>query len=293
VKILFTADLHMSRATRETILERLDEWVRRFEPGALVVAGDLSTAGQAEEIFAGLRTCFRNGPIAVCLGNHDFWLRDSVRSEFRTLDEVIERCWEPSATRYDITLLEVASMLLEDVALVGGYGHYDLGFRVPRLAYDGISVRNEHYFSGTPPAESFLRWRDFQFMPAGLDLFAVADGQVEGVRSRLKASATARNIVVLHTPPMEELLGIPGLPERPLDDSPSLYAFFRAYLGNKGMGEMLDGFRDRILSVVCGHTHRVAGPLELNGCIGVNIGSDYGDPKGALYDTCSNGWRRI
>jgi Icc-related predicted phosphoesterase len=274
-------------------LERLNGWIRRFQPEALVVAGDLSTAGQAEEVFASLRACFRHGPIAICLGNHDFWLLGSVRREFQTLDQVIERCWAPAALRHDITLLDLDNALLGDVALVGGYGHYDLGFRVPRLAYEGISVLNKHYFLGTPPAESLLSWRDFHFMPAGLDLFAVADGQVEGIRSRLKTSSSTRNIVILHTPPFEELLGIPRLPEGGLDHPPSPYAFFRAYLGNRAMGEMLDGFRDRVCSIVCGHTHRVAGPLELNGWVGVNIGSDYGDPRGALYDTVLDRWMRV
>ena len=41
--------------------------------------------------------------------------------------------------------------------------------------------------------------------------------------------------------------------------------------------------------MVCGHTHRRAGPLNLAGMIGINIGSDYGAPKGALFSSDSIG----
>lgn len=293
MRILFTADLHLLRATRGPILEKLSLWIRRYEPDAIVIAGDISSATQAEEVFASLRTCFPKGQIIVCLGNHDFWLHDSVRNDFRSLEEVIESFWEPAAELHDITLLDVESDQLDDVAIVGGYGHYDLGFCVPNLIYDGIGVRNEHYLSGKPPIDTPLRWRDFQFMPDGIDLMQVAGNQVDRIRSRIVSSGSSRIIVVLHTPPMEDLLGIPPLHGHVLEESPSPYAFFRAYLGNRAMGEMLDGFRDRLTGVVCGHTHRIAGPKELDGATGVNIGSDYGDPRAVLYDSSLDQWRRI
>jgi Icc-related predicted phosphoesterase len=293
VKFLFTADLHLLRATREPILERLSGWIRQYKPGALVVAGDLSSAAQADEVFECLRGCFPNGPIAVCLGNHDFWLHDSIREAFKTLDDVIEHFWEPAATRHDVALLDVANESFDGIGVVGGYGHYDLGFAVPSLRYEGIDVRETHYLAGKPPIDTLLRWRDFDFMPAQLDLVEVAARQVDRIRSRLVAAGHSRTIVVLHTPPFEAMLGIPRLHERNLDDPLPIYAFFRAYLGNRAMGEMLEGFQDRLLGIVCGHTHRMAGPIEFGGFFGVNIGSDYGNPRGVLYDTASDIWERI
>jgi Icc-related predicted phosphoesterase len=293
VRILFTADLHLLRATRDQTLERLDFWIDQNKPEVLVVAGDLASASNAGEVFDGLRNSFPTGPIAVCLGNHDFWLHDSVRSEFGSLEDVVAHYWEPAAERYEITLLDVGSCRLGELTLIGAYGHYDLGFRVPDLQYEGVRVTEEHYLSGQPPFDSGLRWRDFQLMPAGLNLAEVAADQVKRIRLRLLASREPPMIAVLHTPPYEELLGIPSLTGFDPERISSPYAFFRAYLGNRAMGELLDGFRDRLLGIVCGHTHRMAGPVDLNGVIGVNIGSDYGYAKAVIYDSGRDLWRRL
>jgi Icc-related predicted phosphoesterase len=293
VRILFTADLHLLRATRDQTLRRLEIWVDLYKPEVLVVAGDLSSASKAEEVFASLRACFPMGPIAVCLGNHDFWLHDSVRSEFGSLEQVVAEYWEPAAELYEVTLLDVTSCRLGEVTLIGSYGHYDLGFSVPDLRYEGVRVTEWHYLSGRPPFDTPMRWRDFQLMPEGLNLSEVASNQVERMRARLMAERQEPIIAVLHTPPYEELLGLPSLTQFRPDDTPSPYAFFRAYLGNRSMGELLDGFRDRLLAVVCGHTHRLAGPIDLNGMTGVNVGSDYGDAKAVLYESADQSWRRI
>jgi Icc-related predicted phosphoesterase len=293
VKILFTADLHLLRATQERTLSMLRKWITRHRPDAFVVAGDLSSAQQAGESLKNLRECFPEGPIAVCLGNHDFWVLDNSRRESDSLSGIIERYWMPAAKSLDVVLLDVANLYLQDIAIVGGYGHYDFGFAVPGLTYDGIRVTEEDYLRGSPLSNSGLRWRDFQFMPSDPHPREIARQQVEGVRRRLLDSGNARTIVVLHTPPFEELLGIPPLSSVPLDADPSVYAFFRAYLGNRSMGALLNQTRDHLNAVVCGHTHRRAGPLYLGRTIGINIGSDYGAPKAALYLGDSNQFERL
>jgi Icc-related predicted phosphoesterase len=293
VKILFTADLHLLRATQERTLLKVREWITRYRPDALVVAGDLSSAQQAEDTLKNLRACFPQGPIAVCLGNHDFWMLDNSRNERDSLSSIIERYWAPAAKSFDVVLLDGGNLHLQGVAIVGGYGHYDLGFAVPGLAYDGIRVTEEDYLRGSPSADSALRWRDFQFMPREQHPREIARGQVESVRKRLSEAGNARIIVVLHTPPFEELLGLPPLRALPTNSNPSIYAFFRAYLGNRSMGILLQEARDNLVAVVCGHTHRRAGPLNLSGTIGINIGSDYGAPKAALFSSDSNRFERF
>lgn len=293
MKILFTADLHLLRATQERTLLKLREWITRYRPDALVVAGDLSSAQQAGETLKSLRGSFPGGPIAVCLGNHDFWLLDNSQRERDSLSTIIERYWAPAAKSFDVVLLDERNLHLQDLAIVGGYGHYDLGFAVPGLAYDGIRVTEADYLRGSPSVDSPLRWRDFQFMPRELPPQQIARGQVEAVRKRLAEVDDARTIVVLHTPPFEELLGVPPFSAFPADSKPSIYAFFRAYLGNRSMGILLRRGRDNLVAVVCGHTHRRAGPLYLGSMIGINIGSDYGAPKGALFSCDSNRFERF
>lgn len=288
-----TADLHLLRATQDRILERFRDWIARCRPDAVVVAGDLSSASQAEEALEKVRDCFPDGPLAVCLGNHDFWLHDNAREECNALSVVIDRYWVRPAKSLDVVLLDLQNLCLQDVTIVGGYGHYDLGFAVPDLAYSGLRVTEEDYLRGSPFPGSPMRWRDFQLMPSGLHPRQVALEQVQGLKARLLESGDSQVVVVLHTPPFEELLGLPTGDGVRSDSPPSVYAFFRAYLGNRAMGVALREFRHKIVGVVCGHTHRQAGPVRLGGMTGINIGSDYGDPRAALFSSELNQFERL
>jgi len=281
VRILFTADLHLLRATRDGILKRMRAWISLLKPDAVVIAGDIASAAQASDALGEIRRCVPDEPIAICLGNHDFWLHEEARNECDSLSAVVDRYWVPAAQASDIRLLDRENFRIGGLTIVGGYGHYDLGFALPGLAYRGVAVTEEDYMRGCPSPDSPLRWRDFQLMPGSLHPRAVAFEQIRGVTARIRAAGDSPVIVVLHTPPFEELLGIPvGMHD---GSPPSQYAFFRAYLGNRAMGDALRNLDLKFLAVVCGHTHRPAGPLKIHDTIGVNIGSDYGHPKAALY----------
>ena len=281
MRILFTADLHLLRATREGILKRVRAWISLFRPDGLVIAGDIASAAQASDALGEIRCCVPDQPIAVCLGNHDFWLHEEARNECDSLSAVIDRYWVPAAQASDIGLLDRENFRIGAVTVVGGYGHYDLGFALPGLAYRGVAVTEKDYIRGCPSLDNPLRWRDFQLMPGSLHPRTVAIEQIRAVTARIRAVGDSPLIVVLHTPPFEELLGISVTTH---DGSPpSQYAFFRAYLGNRAMGDALRNLKKRFLAVVCGHTHRPAGPAKMHGTIGVNIGSDYGHPRAVLY----------
>ena len=283
MKILFTADLHLLRGTIEGILEKVRGWISSLKPDVIVIAGDIANASQAFDALGNLRRSIPDKPIVICLGNHDFWLHKDARNECRGLSDVIDRYWAPAAREFDILLLDRENFRLKELTIAGGYGHYDFGFAVPRLAYRGVIVTEKDYLRGCPFANSSLRWRDFQLMPGDLHPRIIASEQVRGVTTRLRAAGDGPLIVVFHTPPFEELLGIPALRELS-DDSPlSEYAFFRAYLGNRSMGAALRSLKNKLLAIVCGHTHRQAGPVKLDDVVGINIGSDYGHPKAALY----------
>ncbi len=287
MRILFTADLHLSPETQDHTLSEIREWLTGYRPDALVVAGDLSTAQNAEATLRNLRACYPTGQMAVCLGNHDFWVENALRRECGSLSDVIDRFWLPAAKAFDVTLLDNENLPLPGITIVGGYGHYDLGFAVPGLAYDGVAVTEEDYVrNGRAPGHA-LYWRDFSYLPNGRDLYQVAADQVAGIRRRLAEVSNSQVIVALHTPPFEALLGVPSGTQTLEDGNPHLRAFFRAYLGNRTMGDLLRTAFDKVVAVVCGHTHRPAGPLHLDGTetLGINIGADYAVPKAALYRT--------
>jgi Icc-related predicted phosphoesterase len=97
----------------------------------------------------------------------------------------------------------------------------------------------------------------------------------------------------LHTPPFEQLLGVPPVSALPPNTQPTAYAFFRAYLGNRSMGKLLRESQCNLVAVACGHTHRAAGPMDLGSTVAINIGSDYGMPKAALYFCDLNKFERL
>jgi Icc-related predicted phosphoesterase len=293
LKILFTADLHLLRATREGILQKVREWISSSKPDSVVIAGDIANASQAFDALGEIRRSIPGRPIAICLGNHDFWLHEEARNDCCQLSDVIDRYWVHAAREFDIHLLDRENFRIGQVTIVGGYGHYDFGFAVPGLAYRGVLVTEQDYLRGCPFANSTLRWRDFQFMPRGLHPRTAASEEVRGVTARLLAAGDSPLIVTLHTPPFEELLGIPARPEFTGESPPSEYAFFRAYLGNRAMGAALRTVKDKLQAVVCGHTHREAGPITLDGVLGINIGADYGHPKAALYTSETKAMERL
>jgi 3',5'-cyclic AMP phosphodiesterase CpdA len=290
VKLLLTSDLHLVPQWREGVLLRLREWIGAYRPEGLVIAGDLAVAPEAHDAFRCLRDIFPNGPIAITLGNHDFWSEPG--RGYRSLSEVIERCWVPAAGAFVIHLLDLENLHLNGITLVGAYGHYDLGFRYPNLRYDGAVVTTEHYLMGQPPIPTRLRWRDFSRMPRDLDLASVAREQVRALEAKLRMVTGKHAFVVLHTPPFAALLGIPDI-STVNPEAPSVYAFFRAYLGNEQMGKLLQREKERIIGVVCGHTHRTVTPTDLEGFFGLNIGSDYGEPAAYLFETKTSRLTRI
>jgi hypothetical protein len=282
VRLLVTSDLHLVQRWREIVLSKLAEWIARYRPHGLVIAGDLAIAPEATKSLKFLRDIFPSGPIAVTLGNHDFWSESGT--DCHSLAEVITRWWKPAADQFGVSLLDIENLSLGEVILTGTYGHYDLGFRCPDLRYEGSLVTREHYLAGKPPTATSLRWRDFDHMPPKLDLASVAREQVRDLRVRLRSVREKRAFVVLHTPPFAPLLGIPDISAINLN-APSVYTFFRAYLGNREMGAMLRQEKERIVGVVCGHTHREVSPMDLDGFFGINIGSDYGAPAAYLFET--------
>ena len=292
MQLLATSDLHLVSPWRSRVVKILRQWIEDHRPEGVLIAGDLAVPAEAKAACAELRRCFPDGPIILCLGNHDFWVGPSAGDSCRDLADVMRRYWIPATEPQEITLLDCQNGQFGGLTVCGGYGHYDLGFSVPDLAFNGTRVERSHYLSGRPPVPTRLRWRDFDLMPRGLQLMEVAQEQISQLGARLVETGTGPILAVVHTPPFESLLGLP--PRESLDQSaPTIYAFFRAYLGNRRMGQLLEKHRGRLLGVVCGHTHRASGPLDLGGYFGVNVGSDYGRPRACLINPTERSVVRI
>ena len=106
MKLLATSDLHLVPSWRSRVVKVLHGWIRDHHPDAVLIAGDLAVPAEAKTACSELRRCFPNGPIAVCLGNHDFWVGHSARESCRDLAEVVRRYWMPAVEAQQIVLLD-------------------------------------------------------------------------------------------------------------------------------------------------------------------------------------------
>src|SRR5258708_21627286 len=144
VKLLVTSDLHLVRVWRPIVLAKLAQWVREVAPDALLIAGDIAVAAEAETALRELRRVVPHGPIIVALANHDFL--DVATGGCRTLEATIDRFWQAPAQRYNVTLLDQENFAFGAVLVVGGYGHSYIVFAVPRLRFEGKLLYHGTYF---------------------------------------------------------------------------------------------------------------------------------------------------
>lgn len=288
--ILFTADLHMnigarSPRTGRTAFDAFAESVGREDPGAVVIAGDIGVPGFAARYLASIRKVVGERALAVALGNHDFWLDQSQHAQFACLGDVVDRYWREPCRDVGAALLDIENFETGDVAIAGGYGHYDLGLAEPDLYVRGVPVTEKNYLSG---GMSGLFWNDFARIPnCGTQLRAEAAAQAEGLAFRMDEAIASgkRLLLAVHTCPWRELNGHPL--RRDATDMLS------AYSGNSLIG---DEIRKRAASVeflMCGHTHKPVAEGRVHGVRCLNVGADYGRFRGVVYDTDTAGIRWV
>lgn len=278
MRILFTADIHLRGSdVRSAVLAALAEAVSHESPDAVVVAGDIGSPIHATRQLRALREAVGERALAFSLGNHDFWLDPGEHARFSTLDQIITRYWKWPAQDVGAVLLDRESMDCGDFAIVGGYGHFDLGLAEPNLRVRYTEVTESTYLSGGIDG---LFWNDFQFIPNCTQrVKAEAAKQAAGVARRLGAAIRRKKrvVVAMHTCPWRELNGHPLR-----NDERDILA---AYSGNSLVGSELQRRAKWIDLVVCGHTHMPVLERTLHGIPALNIGADYGIFRGILYDS--------
>jgi len=279
MNILITADLHLS--THPSVLAALAEAVARATPDAVIVAGDIGSPLRAAEHFAALRAAVGDRPIAVTLGNHDFWLFGPEYRYHRTLQSIQERYWETPAREAEIVLLDCENAEWDGLAVVGGYGHFDLGLAEPNLQIGGVPITREIYLSG---GFGRLYWNDFRWIPhCGTRVQTEARAQARAIAARMDAAIGSgkRILAAVHTCPWRELNGHPLRG----DENDIL----SAYSGNSLLGKEMEKRAAAIDFLACGHTHLPVAQRSIVGIPALNVGAHYGLFRGVLYDTKSRG----
>lgn len=278
--ILFTADLHVNidaiSVRGRDILSELKETVERDNPDAVVIAGDLSTPSKAAIHIPWIRNAVGDRPLAVTLGNHDFWTGSVSGKDFHLLENTITEVWEKPCRDNDVVLLDRENALWNtmagEIAIVGGYGHFDLGLAWPNLRLDGKRVTREIYLKGD-------RWNDFRFIPGCAEFLKVnAGAQATVIANRLDQAIAAKKRILMatHTCPWPELNGHPR--------SGTSSDLFTAYAGNSLVGKETEKRASHVEFLMCGHTHYRVEEQLLHGIPSLNIGADYGKFSGVIYD---------
>lgn len=282
MRILLTADLHANvpirlkeRGTRA--IEQFAAAVREVQPDAVVVAGDIADVYWAHDCMLELREAVGDRPLAVCLGNHDYWVQRG-RDRYDNLEAILQEVWRPICAQFGAILLDVENADWGDFTVVGGYGHYYLGLAIPDLEFGGTPITRENYLEG---GIGRVFWNDFRMIPHCAEhLETEARAQAAGIRQRLAAATSdgRRVIVATHTLPWDALNGFPRRGSE-LD-------MLAAYNGNAQVGEVMAEFAPSIDLLVCGHTHRRVEERPIAGiprCL--NLGADYGVFAGIVFDT--------
>ena len=284
MKILFTADLHLniparSPRTGRTAFDVFSEQVELENPEVIVVAGDIGTPAQSARHLVALRNAVGECLLAISLGNHDFWLDSTGHAKFSNLDQVVTRYWREPARDIGAVLLDIENAVVGDLAIVGGYGHFDLGLAEPNLHVRGRRITEDIYLSG---GMNGLFWNDFRHIPnCGTRVRAEAGEQAAGIASRMDQAITAgkRLLMAVHTCPWRELNG------HPLRGSEE--DILSAYSGNSLIGKEIQKRASSVEFLMCGHTHMPVRERVLHGITSLNVGADYGRFRGVIYDSDS------
>ena len=283
-KILFTADLHLNIVSRSprtgrTALDVFAELIELENPDAVVVAGDIGTPTQSARHLVALRNAVGDRLLAITLGNHDFWLDSTEHTQFSNLSQVVTRYWREPARDVGAVLLDLENAIVGDLAIVGGYGHFDLGLAEPNLHVQGRRITEAIYLSG---GMNGLFWNDFRYIPnCGTRVREEAKEQASGLASRMDAAISAgkRLLVAVHTCPWRELNG------HPLRGNES--DILAAYSGNLMLGNEIKKRGASIDFLACGHTHMRVRERVLHSITSLNLGADYGQFRGVVYETDS------
>jgi predicted phosphohydrolase len=256
-RLAWATDIHLNFLSARGV-DVFCEALAREEPDAVVITGDIAEAPTLSSLLEAVAARLKT-PIYFVLGNHDFY-RGSIPRVREEVAELSRRspwlAWLPAAG--------VVS-LGSDTALVGVDGWADGRFgdyvRSPVMLNDYVLIAE---LAGLSRAARLDR------------LHQLGDAEAARLRGLLaEALASHRRVIVAtHVPPFKEACWHEG---RVSNDD------WLPHFSSRAVGEALReaalDHPDRILRVLCGHTHGEGSARILPNLKVITGGAEYGEPR--------------
>jgi predicted phosphohydrolase len=260
IKLAITSDLHWPM-TPEPAIADMAQQVARYDPRALILAGDVA------ELLHGLTEClalikqFVTCPIWMLPGNHDLWHR-TVSSQ-RLWEGRLRETVETSGCHW----LEGRSFVVDGVGVAGTVAWYDYSAADPSVHTTAYTfARKKQYFNMDAQYIDWP-WSDQEFAAMVAEPFLAEMDKLDA------DDAVRQTVVVTHVPLLECQMC-----RRPdnLD-----WSFSNAYFGNLTLGAKVLQ-RRKVTHIISGHTHveRQGTEARADGRLveARVLASDYGDP---------------
>lgn len=260
MKLLVLADLHYNDYNDFSLCKKQEIARMRDKVDAVVLCGDNAEVDEGFEhhhkLFSFLRKKF-SCPIGFVAGNHDLWARKIGMDVEKILYEIYPKL----AKEYDLCYLETGIIKMDNVSLIGTYGHYDYSFFVPNR---GVTMKDIRAFRLQLPGLEPKIWKDKIKIKKTISDKKLCNKLLDGFEERLNSVNGDNTIIsISHTLPCLEVNG---------HSENSYQNFYSTYSGSKRLGKIIEN--SKIQYHFCGHTHMPA-ETKLGDTKVINIGSDY------------------
>lgn len=265
LKLLFTADLHWGVTRGMGANMALLDALQANTPDVLVLGGDI---GHAQNFEACLEKYSSLDCVKVLVpGNHDIWVStDDMRGDSWN---VYTRHLPELARKHGFHYLDQTPLHLHEwnLSIVGNINWYDYSWSEPEflaLFPDEVHRLNSKKFvRGQHNDFNFIRWHH--------DDKSFTKKVVGDLSGHLRqASELGHKIIVVTHHPACRAISFPMPDSKPTIDS----LLWEALGGNQLLEQELIKYRDSIVYLFSGHTHRER-KEDWEGIPGYNIGGDY------------------